>query len=190
MPPSSFLYVLRRLLTGAHGRGLHAKATAAASAFTALFLLASSLVIVPVERGAPQATITTYPRALWWSIETATTVGYGDTYPVTAWGRVIAAFVMLVGIATFSIVTAAIATWFVNNAARDARRLAADAGRLGQSGEREAEEAFRALHDRFDRLEHALTNSTAPGTQDGPGRRQGRGAPGDDRRGDTGREGT
>ncbi|WP_406324314.1 potassium channel family protein [Streptomyces sp. NBC_01637] len=34
--------------------------------------------------------MTSFPKAVWWSIETATTVGYGDLYPVTAWGRVIA----------------------------------------------------------------------------------------------------
>jgi len=38
------------------------------------------------------------PRALWWSVSTLTTVGYGDVYPVTAWGKVLAAFLAFVGI--------------------------------------------------------------------------------------------
>jgi len=39
------------------------------------------------------------PRALWWSIATLTTVGYGDVYPVTALGKVIAAILAIIGIA-------------------------------------------------------------------------------------------
>ena len=98
MSPSSFLYVLRRLLASAHGRRLHARATLWAGGFTVAFLLVGSWIIAPIEESAPHATITTFPRALWWSVETATTVGYGDFFPVTAWGRVIASLVMLVGI--------------------------------------------------------------------------------------------
>ena len=44
--------------------------------------------------------------ALWWSSATITTVGYGDIFPVTAAGRVVGVFTMLVGISTFSVVTA------------------------------------------------------------------------------------
>ena len=42
-----------------------------------------------------------------------TTVGYGDKFPVTGQGRLIAAAVMLTGIAVLGVVTAAVATWFV-----------------------------------------------------------------------------
>lgn len=41
------------------------------------------------ERGTPDATITSFPTALWYALTTLTTVGYGDTYPVTAAGRLI-----------------------------------------------------------------------------------------------------
>lgn len=156
MQPSSFLYVLRSLLASAHGRRLHVRAALWAAGFTVLLLLVGSWVIVPIEESAPRATITSFPRALWWSIETATTVGYGDFYPVTAWGRVIATLVMLVGIAAFSIVTAAIATWFVGSAARRVRAVVADAGRLEQRGKTDASEEIRALHERFDRLEQLI----------------------------------
>lgn len=53
--------------------------------------------------------------ALWWSLSTITTVGYGDVYPVTAAGRIIAGVTMLVGISTFAVVTAKIAQFLVRS---------------------------------------------------------------------------
>jgi voltage-gated potassium channel len=52
--------------------------------------------------------------ALWWSAATVTTVGYGDIYPVTAVGRVIAVFTMVVGISTLAVVTARIAQFLIS----------------------------------------------------------------------------
>jgi voltage-gated potassium channel len=53
------------------------------------------------EHGHPGANINTIGDALWWGIVTIATVGYGDYYPVTAVGRIIAVFVMLSGIGIF-----------------------------------------------------------------------------------------
>jgi voltage-gated potassium channel len=162
MPPYSFLCVLRRLLRSARGGSRHARAALWAAGITVLILLVGSWLTVLVERPDPRATITTFPRALWWSVETATTVGYGDFYPVTPGGRAIAAVVMLVGIATFSLVTAALATWLVSSATRDMRRLAAGASRLEHRAGTEAADELRSLHDRFDRVEHLLRQNPAP----------------------------
>ena len=54
--------------------------------------------------------IDSYGDAAWWAITTVTTVGYGDIAPVTTEGRVIAAVLMVTGIAAFGVVTANIAT--------------------------------------------------------------------------------
>ncbi len=51
--------------------------------------------------------------ALWWSLATITTVGYGDIYPVTAAGRMVGGFTMVIGISTFAIVTAKVAQFLV-----------------------------------------------------------------------------
>lgn len=60
---------------------------------------AGALGVYVVERNAPEATITNLGDAFWWAVVTVTTVGYGDVYPVTFEGRVIATVVMIVGIA-------------------------------------------------------------------------------------------
>lgn len=51
--------------------------------------------------------------SFWWTIVTITTVGYGDIYPVTTGGRILAMFLMLGGIATFSAVTATISAHLI-----------------------------------------------------------------------------
>ncbi|GBL30793.1 voltage-gated potassium channel [Opitutia bacterium] len=73
-----------------------------------VMVLFSTTLMLEAERHAPDATIKTGGDALWWALTTVTTVGYGDTYPVTGEGRVIAAVLMLVGIALFGSMSAII----------------------------------------------------------------------------------
>jgi voltage-gated potassium channel len=73
-----------------------------------VMVLFSTNLILEAERGAPGSTIRTGGDALWWALTTVTTVGYGDTVPVTGEGRVIAAVLMLVGIALFGSMSAII----------------------------------------------------------------------------------
>lgn len=62
---------------------------------------------------------TSMGNALWWSFVTITTVGYGDISPVTPLGRILAGFLMLIGIGFLSMLTGTIATFFLskNNSA-------------------------------------------------------------------------
>jgi voltage-gated potassium channel len=60
-----------------------------------------------------------FGRSLWWAVQTVTTVGYGDATPKTALGRLIAAFVMLQGVAFLAVVTATITSAFVARAQRE-----------------------------------------------------------------------
>lgn len=79
----------------------------------------AALAVLDAEQDADAANITTIGDALWWATTTITTVGYGDRYPVTVTGRVIAVVLMVVGIATLSAVTASIAAWMVGQVQRD-----------------------------------------------------------------------
>lgn len=84
-----------------------------ASGATLLVGLCASLAVLDAERNAPDATITDFPEALWWTLTTITTVGYGDRYPVTGEGRLVAATLMVGGIALLGVVTGLVASWLV-----------------------------------------------------------------------------
>jgi voltage-gated potassium channel len=73
----------------------------------------AALAVLDAERDAPNATITNFGDALWWAVTTITTVGYGDRYPVTTEGRLIAGALMVAGIALVGVITASLASWFV-----------------------------------------------------------------------------
>ncbi len=55
----------------------------------------------------------TIPESMWWAITTLTTVGYGDTYPVTYVGRIIGGMTMITGIGLFALPVGIVATGFV-----------------------------------------------------------------------------
>ncbi len=78
-----------------------------------------AIAILDVEQEAEGANITTFGDALWWAATTTTTVGYGDRFPVTTQGRLIAVALMLVGIAVVGAITAAVAAWMVRQVALD-----------------------------------------------------------------------
>lgn len=153
---SGLLARLAELLLGRHGRSLHLKAACAATVVLVIVVLVGSCFAVLAERGAPGAQLITYPRALWWSVETATTVGYGDLYPVTFWGRIVAVVVMIAGITSFGLVTAALATWFVG---REQERRGHFVRRTEETAEEAYARATRVLHERFDRLERILDDN-------------------------------
>ncbi|NNG20510.1 two pore domain potassium channel family protein [Naumannella sp. ID2617S] len=80
---------------------------------TTLLGFCAALAVLDAERPTPEANITNLSDALWWTLTTMTTVGYGDHYPITTTGRLVAAALMVGGIAILGTVTATIASWFV-----------------------------------------------------------------------------
>jgi voltage-gated potassium channel len=76
---------------------------------------------------------------LWWSVQTVTTVGYGDDVPKTAAGQIVAALVMLLGIGFITVITASITSSFVTKLHRSA-----------------ASDDLREIRERLERIEAAL----------------------------------
>lgn len=75
----------------------------------------AALAVLDAERHSPNANINTLADALWWTLTTITTVGYGDLYPTTAEGRLVAGALMIGGIALLGVITGLVASWFVEN---------------------------------------------------------------------------
>jgi voltage-gated potassium channel len=71
------------------------------STIALLIVIFGGIGVYLAEHTHPGANITDLGDALWWAVVTIATVGYGDYYPVTAVGRIIAVFVMLSGIGIF-----------------------------------------------------------------------------------------
>ncbi len=74
-----------------------------------------SLLVLRVEEHAPGANITTAADALWYTIVTISTVGYGDQYPVTQAGRIIGSVIIVVGVGIFGTFTGYLATVFLGS---------------------------------------------------------------------------
>jgi voltage-gated potassium channel len=88
-----------------------------------LMLIFSSIAILQVET-SPNSNIQTAEDALWWAFVTITTVGYGDKFPVTTEGRLIAAALMTVGVGLFGTFTAFVASWFVEGKLEKSKEVA------------------------------------------------------------------
>jgi voltage-gated potassium channel len=83
------------------------------SIFAVMLIIFSSIAILQVET-AKESNIKTAEDALWWSYVTITTVGYGDKYPVTSEGRIIAVILMTAGVGLFGTFAAYASSWFVD----------------------------------------------------------------------------
>jgi voltage-gated potassium channel len=95
-------------------------------------------------------------EGMWWSLQTVTTVGYGDVTPKDAGGKLVGAVVMLEGIAFLAIITAAITSTFVARAQREqqSREQAEDPVEEGQDPQLEQMAA------RLERVESLLLGLT------------------------------
>lgn len=93
----------------------------------------------------------TFPNigvGMWWAVQTVTTVGYGDVVPKSTLGRLVAAVVMLGGISFLAVITAAIASEFIESARR----------RVDHAGTDALSAKLDRLGARLDVIEAAITN--------------------------------
>jgi voltage-gated potassium channel len=150
--------------------GLHGKAAVYVVATTLLVGTIAALAVLDAERNAPHATITTFGDAIWWTISTITTVGYGDLYPITTEGRIVAGTLMVGGIALLGVITGSFATWFVASI-RDLEEEVDESGDEVKARLDEVLVELRLLSTRVRELESSLTRSDRPDqvTPDGAG---------------------
>lgn len=86
-----------------------------------------------------------FATALWWSITTATTVGYGDISPTTSMGKLAAVMVMIIGIGFIGMLTSSISSFFISN---DEVNLKEELAKLHNENVQ--------LNDKLDRLEQII----------------------------------
>ena len=130
------------------GTALRGRITLYTAGSASLLIFTSALATLDAERHEPGTSIRTFGQALWWALTTITTIGYGDTVPVSTEGRFIAALLMIGGVALIGVVTATLASWIVSlveeeSAEQEAATQAQVAALQRQVGE---------LSERIDRL--------------------------------------
>jgi voltage-gated potassium channel len=113
------ILALARILNRSATSSLVGKVSTYMAGTAAMAAALGSIAVLDAEQHATEANITTYSDALWWSATTVTTVGYGDRYPVTTEGRLIAVGLMLVDIALVGAITASVAAWMVAQVQHD-----------------------------------------------------------------------
>ncbi len=77
-----------------------------------IVVIAGTVIMYNVEKGAENSQMTTLLDALWWCVATVTTVGYGDVVPVTSLGRIVALVYMFFGISLVATLLAVISNTF------------------------------------------------------------------------------
>lgn len=163
VPAFRVLRVLRVLTAGqwliSRGSRLRFGRTATAVVFAVAFLTyLSSLAVLNAERGAKGADIKSFGDAVWWSLVTMATVGYGDYVPVTANGRIVAVGLMVVGISLLGLVGASVASAVVTRI-----------GGRAQEGQSEVKKDLEALRTEIAALRQALLDAGVSGrTQPSP----------------------
>lgn len=81
-----------------------------------LLILTCSIAVLEFEEPAG-GNINTAQDAMWWAVSTMTTVGYGDRYPTTSEGRLVAVSLMASGVGVFGMMSGLVASWFLSPAA-------------------------------------------------------------------------
>jgi len=145
------LAALLRVLNRNAAHSLRGKVATYVVLGSSFFGFCGALAVLQAERPDPNANIKSIGDALWWAIATMTTVGYGDRYPVTMTGRMVAVTLMIGGIAVLGLTTATVASWLVERvSARDENQLDA-LGKQVSALQRQVSELSAQLRDESSR---------------------------------------
>ena len=141
---------LRRVLARFRANPSSAKfAVSAIMSVTMSAVLVGALLMWAFDR----ANYPTYGQAVWFTLQTVTTVGYGDTTPTSGVGRSVAAVVMLCGIGLITVVTAAVTSIFIEAARVRIERSEAEAEATGPHPLERVAASLADIVERLDRLE-------------------------------------
>lgn len=92
----------------------------------AILLILSSSLMYQIENTAQPEKFANIGQALWWAVATLTTVGYGDVYPITAWGKLLGAFIAIIGIGFVALPTGIISSAFIDKIQESKKHKAAE----------------------------------------------------------------
>lgn len=137
-------------------RGFHLRIVVAVTVVTSVIVMVSSYLLWLIEHDRPTSNIRSYGDALWWAMETITTVGYGDHHPTTIAGRWVAGGLMVIGVALVGVITATVVTWFFSelDVLREVREIEAEEERA-EATLADILAQLVALNERLDRLEQS-----------------------------------
>ncbi|WP_426623328.1 potassium channel family protein [Leifsonia sp. McL0607] len=107
-------------LRGNSGSHLRRRIVIIAGTFVVMFIYVISLAVFQVEHYAPGSNIHSFGDSIWWACVTMATVGYGDYYPVTVTGRLLAVVLMIGGVAIVGTASATIVN-YLNEQTQQAR---------------------------------------------------------------------
>ena len=115
------------------------------------------VAVLRFESAVPEANIHSGPDAVWWSVVTMATVGYGDYYPTTTGGRLAALMLMTVGIGIYGVLTSYLAHFF----------LPGTVSEVVSSELAEIQEDLDAVNARLDAIQAMLANLAPPPGESG-----------------------
>ena len=166
------LVTLFRVMNRVAGNSLRGRVLTYVLGSAVLLTYISALAVLDAEENVPLANIRSIGDALWWAVTTVTTVGYGDYYPVTVVGRLVAVGLMIGGIAILGVVTASVASWLVEQVSEKAvaEVQAADATLLcevARLGQRIDELTAQITPERPSGHHGSITHPMAPGMTPG-----------------------
>ena len=147
----------------------HAQSTLLLVIFLAVVIFEfGSLMVLIAEEGASDANITTSEDAVWWSLVTISTVGYGDKYPTTYWGRIVGYILIISGVGLFTSITSFLSRWFMRprkkrnvplnapDVVEGPRAQVREIRSLLEELERNHSQTVSELEDRLNRLEDSV----------------------------------
>ncbi len=128
-----------------------------------VLVMASSLMYY-AERDVQPDKFESIPHAMWWGIVTLATVGYGDVYPVTTMGKIVAGIVVVTGIAIFALPTAILSAAFIEEIQQKKNVICPNCG-YRIAGEAGTEDDHDNDHNNDDKRHHHSHGKPDPGSE-------------------------